>query len=127
MFVEFFSKFVCLSCFSSFCSRLLLSETLTYFRIISSNSIEIGIIVKNVIFHPNSWIIKPPTDNPMTEPAANIEVMIPVVMEILSLGNWSRIMLNAIGNIPSPMPWIVLAIIIVRKSFANPPKQTPTV
>ncbi len=66
--------------------------------------IATGIIVKNVACHPKFWTIVPPMAIPTTDPAANIELKIPIPIAILDIGNWSLMMPNAIGNIEMPIP-----------------------
>ena len=58
-----------------------------YFRIIKISIMTIGIIVKNVVLLPKFWIIIPMIDIPITEPAANIEVMAPCAVETFSRRN----------------------------------------
>ncbi len=46
-----------------------------------------GTMERNVACHPKLLIILPPTANPTTDPATNIELNTPTPMEIFSFGN----------------------------------------
>jgi hypothetical protein len=74
------------------CPRLVeVSDSALLSRInllITTQSImETGTMERNVACHPKLLIILPPTANPTTEPAANIELNIPTPIASLSFGN----------------------------------------
>jgi hypothetical protein len=78
---------------------------------INHNPMATKIIEKNVVRQPKFSIIFAPRAKPTTDPAANIELNTPTPIASFSLGNWSRIIPNAMGNIEIPIPWITLATI----------------
>src|SRR3954469_25809160 len=78
--------------------------------IITQRIVATGTIERNVACQPKLWIILPPTANPTTEPAANIELNTPTPIASFSFCNWSLIIPKAIGIIRDQLPKEKLAI-----------------
>src|SRR6187200_728251 len=112
--------------FSSTPSVLLLSPSMNLLITIQ-RLMATGTIKRNVACQPKLWIILPPTANPTTEPAANIELNTPTPIASFSFGNWSLIIPKAIGNMDIPIPWITLATSRKDMFVENPPAEIPMI
>ena len=64
-----------------------------------------GTTTWNASYQWPTEVMYPPPSRPSETPTENMALTVPMAVGILSLGNVSRMMPKANGNMPIPMPW----------------------